>query len=303
RRDNARVNPSVESATMRIAKASRFAVGVALAACAGERASAVSPTRIRSTSTRSLRGLVALSLVLLANGAGPGAGPVAASALDPPTTTLADSTPPLGSVELPPAPGDSSLQATPDPLALRGDGRPRPTTASWKAAKAGVSDLFYLYTTPLRMSGLNVLETGAVLGTGVALYSVDGEIESGFRRSRENGVYRTLVIDAGGALEPLGLVARTNGWLAGAAVAGWVFDVPLLRTIPVEMIESNLIVGALRQPLQRLSRRSRPSDDAGSHSFGGGQSFPSGHSSVVCEYAAILSHHFRRPAARASIWS
>ena len=213
-------------------------------------------------------------------------------ASDSVTTALADS------IAIEPAPEPIN------PLALRGHGRPNLIRASRLALTRGGSDLVYLYTTPLRMTGKNVFQTGAVVGTGALLYAYDEEIEGGFARSRDNGVYRALLIDAGGALEPLGLIAETNGWLAGAAAAGWVFDVPLLRTIPVEMLESNFIVGALRQPVQRLTRRSRPSDHVGSRSFGkGGQSFPSGHSSVVCEYASILSHHFKRPVARVAIWT
>jgi membrane-associated phospholipid phosphatase len=258
-----------------------------------------------------LRGAIAFSLVLLVAST---VAALAAPRLEYLPSCIADALQSDTVAVHPPASPDSTslpMEVEPeparpvrDPLALRGHGRPNLVTSLRQAATAGVSDLLYLYTTPLRMSRRNVLEASAVVGTGVAFYALDSEIEGGFRRSRENELYRSIVVDAGGAVEPLGLIARTNGWLAGATVAGWAFDVPLLRTIPVEMLESNILVGTLRQPFQRLVGRARPSDHVGPRSFGkGGRSFPSGHASVVCEYASILSYHFRRPAARAAIWS
>ena len=189
-----------------------------------------------------------------------------------------------------------------NPLALRGHGRPQLLPALGRAARNYASDLIYLYTSPLRMSGANALQLAAVAGVGAVLYANDGEIHAGFQRSRQDRVYRAIVTDFGGAIEPLGLIGRTHYWYEGAAVAGWVFDVPLLRTIPVEILESNSIVGASRQAIERLVGRERPSDGQGPRSFHGGDSFPSGHVSVVCETAAILSHHARHPLARAGIW-
>jgi hypothetical protein len=84
---------------------------------------------------------------------------------------------------------------------------------------------------------------------------------------------------------------------------GWAIDSPLLRTIPGEILESNFIVGTLRQPVERIVHRRRPSEGEGARSFTGGSSFPSGHASVVCETASILTHHAKHPIARAAIWS
>lgn len=191
----------------------------------------------------------------------------------------------------------------PPPLALRGNGRPKLFPALGRAARNYGSDLVYLYTSPLRMSGKNALQLGAVSAVGWALYANDGDIYAGFQRSRDDGVYRAVVIDAGGFIEPLGLIGRTHYWYEAAAAAGWLFDVPLLRTIPVEILESNTIVAASRQAFERLVGRERPSDGHGPRSFENGDSFPSGHISVVCEVAAIASHHARHPLARLGIWS
>jgi hypothetical protein len=197
----------------------------------------------------------------------------------------------------------TSAHEDPNPLALRGHGRPPLFQSLGQAARNYGSDLVYLYTSPLRMSGKNLVQLGAVAAVGGALYAYDGEIYSGFQRSRENPIYEAIVIDVGGFFEPLGLIGKTHLWYEGAAIAGWVFDVPLLRTIPVEILESNTIVAASRQAIERLSGRERPSDGHGPRSFEGGDSFPSGHISVVCETAAILSHHARHPFARVGIWS
>src|SRR6185503_12679330 len=101
----------------------------------------------------------------------------------------------------------------------------------------------------------------------------------------------------------LGLIARTNLWLQGASLTGWLLDVPLLRTIPGEILESNAIVGPYRREIGRHVLRRRPSDGYGARSYGkGGNSFPSGHASVVCETASILSHHADHWAAQSAIW-
>ena len=200
-----------------------------------------------------------------------------------------------------PAPADSS--GPPSPLALRGNGRPHPVGALWDAAGAYGSDMVYLYTSPLRMNAGNALWVGGVAAVGAVLYAHDQQIHEAFVRSRENPVYDVAVDKAGGFFAPLGLISRTNLWLGGAAVAGWVFDVPLLRTIPGEILESNSIVGIARQPIEQVVGRRRPNERQGPRSFSGGRSFPSGHASVVCETAAILSHHARQNWARAAIWT
>lgn len=204
----------------------------------------------------------------------------------------------------PPTPTDTTLQSRSprSPLALRGQGRPNPIQAVWQGAKNLGSDVVYLYSAPVRMSLSNVVALGAVAGTGAALYAFDEDIQSGFQRSREDPVYDAVVIKTGDFFEPLGLISDTHIWLEGAALAGWVLDVPLLRTIPVEILESNFIVGSIRQPIERIVHRRRPSEGGGARNFSGGSSFPSGHASVVWETAAILSHHFRHPLARAAFW-
>lgn len=189
-------------------------------------------------------------------------------------------------------------------LALRGHGRPNPATALLKAAGNYVTDAIYIYTSPLRMSGDNIVTLGLIGSIGVGLYAVDDDVYQGFQRSRENPTYNRVVIQTGGFFEPLGLMAETTPYLQGAAIAGWVFDIPLLRTIPGEILESNSIVGYARQPIERAVGRPRPSSGAGPRVFRkGGDSFPSGHASVICETAAILSHHAKHPVARSAIWA
>lgn len=189
------------------------------------------------------------------------------------------------------------------PLALRGQGRPNPIRAIAKAAGAYGSDFVYLYTAPLRMDRSNVAAVAMVVGAGAVLYRLDEDLYRGFQRSREDPSYRAVVIDVGNFLAPLGAIASTHRWLQGAALAGWLLDVPLLRTIPVEILESNTIVASMRDPIRTLVQRNRPSDGKGARSFVDGTSFPSGHASVVCETAAILAHHARHPMARVAIWS
>jgi hypothetical protein len=214
------------------------------------------------------------------------------------------SAPPLDTTRVSP---DTTARARPSKepsaLALRGHGRPNPIKAVWQGAKGYVSDMVYLYSAPLRMNATNAVSLGIVMGVGGVLYAYDDDIYQGFQRSREDPTYEAIVIRAGNFFEPLGLISDTHLWLEGASIAGWLLDVPLLRTIPGEILESNSIVGGMRQPIEKLVGRQRPNEGKGARSFTAGNSFPSGHASVVCETASILAHHARHPVARAAIWS
>ncbi len=202
-----------------------------------------------------------------------------------------------------PADRDREGGKSDDDLALRGHGRPDPIKSIVENAKNFVSDALYLYTAPLRMDGKNLAWVAGVSAVGVGLYQYDGDIFDGAVRSVDDPVFHGVVQKAGGFFEPLGLISKTHWYYSGASLAGWVFDVPLLRTIPGEILESNSIVGPLRQPIEKIVGRRRPSESRNPRDFSGGRSFPSGHASVICETAAILSHHATYPAARIVIWS
>ena len=219
------------------------------------------------------------------------------------TDSLATPAEPVAPPETPPPPPpDRDHDGKKDDLALRGHGRPNPIKAVVDNAKNFVSDALYLVTAPIRMDAKNVAWVAGVSAVGVGLYQYDGDVFDGAVRSVDDPVFHGVVQEAGGFFEPLGLISKTHWYWSGASVVGWVFDVPLLRTIPGEILESNSIVGPLRQPIEKSVGRRRPSESRDPRDFSGGRSFPSGHASVICETAAILSHHATYPAARILIW-
>jgi hypothetical protein len=81
-------------------------------------------------------------------------------------------------------------------------------------------------------------------------------------------------------------------YLAGEAV-GQIFGIEPLKKIPLEIIESHLIAGGIRNASKLFIGRRREFEGKGPYffEFNGGTSFPSGHTSVMFEVATIASHH------------
>lgn len=188
-------------------------------------------------------------------------------------------------------------------LEWRGKGRPNPIKGLVQAAKGYAADMVYMYTAPIRMDATNALVVGGVLAAGSVAYAHDHEVLDAFERSRGNPVY-DRALDAGNFFEPLGLISRTHRYYEAASVLGWVLDIPVLRTIPGELLESHSIAGGMRQPIEKVTGRLRPRDNEGPSVFKNkhGDSFPSGHASVVCEVASVVTYHYRNPVMQVLMW-
>jgi len=151
------------------------------------------------------------------------------------------------------------------------------------------SDVWAVVSGPFR-SPMSLMWTGAALGVAAVLYSNDQAIlDAAVRNRDETGMKQ--VLDAGGRVEPLGLMGHTNPYYMGALVAGYVVDVPPLRTVSLEILESHMISGGIRNVGKILVGRHHPYDNQGPYAFefAKGTSFPSGHTSIGYELATILT--------------
>jgi len=151
------------------------------------------------------------------------------------------------------------------------------------------SDVWAVVSGPFR-SPTSLMWTGAALGVASILYTNDQAIlDAAVRNRNEQGMKQ--VVDAGQKVEPLGLMGRTNPYYMGALAAGYVLNVPPMRTVALEILESHMIAGGVRNVAKIVVGRHHPYDNQGPYAFefGVGTSFPSGHTSVGYELATILT--------------
>ena len=192
-----------------------------------------------------------------------------------PQRAMADSPP--DSVSVPVAPAESVQ-------------RPSVSARAGRAVGSFLSDGWTAVSSPFRLRGAGFLWLGAALGVEAALYANDQELYDAAVRNRDAAGFKT-VIDVGETIEPVGFMGKTNPIYLALLGSGYAFNVPLLRTIPTEILESHLIAGGVRNVGKLVVGRRHPYEHLGPRefSFGDGTSFPSGHTSVVFELATIAS--------------
>ena len=152
------------------------------------------------------------------------------------------------------------------------------------------SDTWYVVSSPARLNRYSAVQAGLVLGATAVLYKYDQDIWNAAQRNADDPNFQT-VENVGGAVEPLGFMPHAfmvegATWLVGEATG-----IEPLRVVPVQLAESHLIAGGIRNVLKLAVGRKHPFDGEGSHAFGAGGSFPSGHTSVAFEIATIVSMH------------
>src|SRR6185369_580021 len=153
---------------------------------------------------------------------------------------------------------------------------------------------------PFHMDRSDGVWTLAALAVTGASYAYDQEILAAFHRNREDATYDAL-LEPGRRLEKLGLIGTTAPCYAAGLGIGYILRNEPLTQISSELLESHLITGVLRQVMERAVGRTRPDDGKGprNYEFNDGDSFPSGHASVVFEVATVASHHTRSNVLRA----
>lgn len=160
------------------------------------------------------------------------------------------------------------------------------------AARNLGSDAWLVVSSPARINRHGAVRLAVVLAAGGVLYTYDEELLEASIRNWEDPTWSALQ-DVGSFVEPAGFMGQTIPIYLAVAGAGYLFDVRPMREIPVQIIESHLISGALRNSIKTFVGRSRPNENNGPYhfEFSKGNSFPSGHTSVMFEAATVLAHH------------
>lgn len=162
----------------------------------------------------------------------------------------------------------------------------RATHMTW----AFVSDVGYVAASPTRMTLKGAVLTGAVIGATLVVYRYDDEIREGFFRSQGDPVY-DAVLDVGNDFVDVGFMGGTWPYWVGGALVGTAFSVAPLQSVCLDVIESHLISGGVRNLAKIAIGREHPFEADKSSFFKKGTSMPSGHTSVVFEVATIFTRH------------
>jgi membrane-associated phospholipid phosphatase len=177
--------------------------------------------------------------------------------------------------------------AAADPMATR---QPTLQSRAVKTGRAFVSDLGYIVSSPFRLKGHGLLWTAGMVAATAVIYGYDGEIFEAIHRSRGNEIY-DAALEIGNRTEKIGYMGKTGRFWVAGAVLGTAFGYDPLQSISLDVIESHLITGGIRNSFKTLVGRQRPYQAGRASFFKKGTSTPSGHTSVVFEVATILAHH------------
>lgn len=193
------------------------------------------------------------------------------------------------------APAGVLAESVQDSVARAPDMKVPPPRGSVAARAKGavgnfLSDGWVVVASPFRARGSTLVWAGVVIGVEAALFATDQDLFDATIRNCEAPGFGGL-IDLGETIEPVGFMGRTNPIYLGALGVGYAFNIRILRTVPTQILESHLIAGGIRNVLKTVIGRRHPYEHMGPnvYEFGGGTSFPSGHTSVAFELATIAS--------------
>jgi len=156
------------------------------------------------------------------------------------------------------------------------------------------SDAWAVAKGPTTMDRSDFLWTIGVFGVAGALYYYDLDVLNGMHRSWDAPIYGPIV-KFGSKYEKLGYIGALAPYYAGGFALTYMLRLDPFPQMFAEAAESNLITGVVRNVLEMTLRRQRPREgyDPRAWFVKGGDSFPSGHASVVFELATIASQHTR----------
>jgi len=199
--------------------------------------------------------------------------------------SLVDSWGTAESIEAPPPPAPERERAFSDLKPARDIGR---------GLRVLAADARAVFAAPFHMDRGDALWTLGTVVVAGALYSQDQQVLDAVDRNSENQVLHAA-IQPGRALEKLGFIGSTAPYYAAGLTLGYVMRWDLMTEMSAEILESHLIAGTVRNLLEGAVGRSRPRSGQGPRDFHfrEGDSFPSGHASVVFEVATVAAHHTR----------
>jgi membrane-associated phospholipid phosphatase len=142
------------------------------------------------------------------------------------------------------------------------------------------------------MDRTDALLTLGAIGIAGALYAYDREVLDGMHRSWDAPIYGPFW-EFGDRYEKLGYIGAIAPYYLGGFVVTYLLRLDPLPRIFIEAAESNFVTGLVRNALEMSLRRTRPRENPDPRTWfvKGGDSFPSGHASVVFELATIAAHH------------
>ena len=143
-----------------------------------------------------------------------------------------------------------------------------------------------IFTSPFHASRKNALQWLLPLATTGALIAADTHIADAFENSKGQVRWGSRVSNIGASYTLIPIVA-------GSYVYGAWRDDPKAREIGVlgteSLLDSLIVAGVMKE----VFRRNRPDEKNPGEFWGGGTSFPSGHSIQVWSIASLLAHEYK----------
>jgi hypothetical protein len=160
------------------------------------------------------------------------------------------------------------------------------------AGKYLAEDLGYFYSAPARIDKTSALWLGGILAVGGVIYAYDQEIYEEVKRNEEHGLLKPF-IEISEEIETLGYGGTNTKMYTVALLAGYVSGWDKLEAIAIDLWESYIIAGTMKNVANFAMGRARPNDQRGPYFFkhNQGTSLPSGHTSNIIQMARILEYH------------
>jgi membrane-associated phospholipid phosphatase len=143
------------------------------------------------------------------------------------------------------------------------------------------------------MKRSDALWTAGLAGVTALVLINDQAIQDGAFRSRGNAVYDRMV-DIGESLEPACRAGNVLIFWAGGAAVTTALGRGAVEGFFLDGLESHLLTGAAFGSAKVLTGRERPPSGDPYLFWHGGESFPSGHTSVAFELATFVTRRARR---------
>jgi len=167
-----------------------------------------------------------------------------------------------------------------------------------KVAEKMVSHSYQTLISPLEWKGKQWITFGAVVSSGVIIYTQDKKVQRYFSK-HQNGTLSNL---SKYGIEPLGSGLYTSVILGGLYVGGRLSSNSRLSATSLTAVESFVISSLFTQVLKHTFHRHRPFQDAlpQPNRFEGPfkgfdyTSFPSGHSTAAFGVASVFAFEYRK---------
>jgi membrane-associated phospholipid phosphatase len=157
-----------------------------------------------------------------------------------------------------------------------------------------LSDIGYLYTSPIRWKGKDWAKLGVLSGLGLAIYSADDNIQRSMAESKTQRSESLATV-----FEKFGNAGSTSIGLGVAFITGVIVKNEKTQRISLLSLKSSLLSGLLAQTLKNIGHRSRPNAGLGKNSWHGPKiggkhkAFPSGHTTTAFAIATTFAQIYK----------